>query len=44
MPLSKGKSNKSVSKNIRTLIHEGKKNKQAIAIALSLAGRSRKKK
>ena len=41
MPLKKGKSDKTVSKNISTLFHEGRPQKQAIAIALSLAGRSK---
>lgn len=58
MPLSKGKSDKAVSKNIRTLVGDFEKSgrigtskpasktaaqKQAVAIALQKAGRSRSK-
>lgn len=44
MPLKKGKSKETISKNIKTLIHEGKDPKQAAAIAYSKAGRKKVKK
>jgi hypothetical protein len=43
MPLYKGSSNKTVSKNIKTEIKAGRPQKQAVAIALSVAKRSKKK-
>ena len=42
MPLRKGKSKKVVSGNIRTEMKHGKPQRQAVAIALRVAGLSRK--
>lgn len=44
MPLCKQKTKKCVSKNISTLIHEGRPKKQAIAISLSVTGQTKKPK
>ena len=43
MPLSKGKTSKSVSKNIETLVREGRPQKQAIAISLDIQKKAIKK-
>lgn len=41
MPLLKGSSNKTVSANIRELMDTGRPQKQAVAIALKQAGKSK---
>lgn len=42
MPLKSGSSNKVVSSNIKTEIAHGKPQKQAVAIAMSKAGKSKR--
>lgn len=43
MPLQQGSSKAAISANIATEVREGKPQKQAVAIAFSVAGQSRKK-
>lgn len=43
MPLKKGRSKRTISRNIATEIRAGKPVKQAVAIAYSIAGKSRRR-
>lgn len=43
MLLRKGSSKKTIGKNIKTLVREGKTPRQAAAIAFSKAGKTRKR-
>lgn len=43
MPLKRGKTNKAISSNISKLRKDGHSRKQAVAIALDRAGKSKKR-
>ena len=44
MPHNKGSSKKAVAANISKLRHEGRPQRQAVAIAMNVAGKSRRRK
>ena len=43
MPLKRGSSRKVIAQNIRTEMHAGRPQRQAIAIAMAKAGKARKR-
>lgn len=43
MPLKRGSSRKVISQNIKTEMHAGKPQKQAVAIAMRKAGKARRR-
>jgi hypothetical protein len=43
MPLKKGHSKKTITENIRREMHAGKPQKQAVAIAMNVARKSKRK-
>lgn len=43
MPLKRGSSKKVISSNIREMMHAGRPQKQAVAAAMRMAGKSRGK-
>ena len=43
MPLYRGSSAKTISKNIKAEMHAGKPQKQSVAIAMKMAGKAKKK-
>jgi hypothetical protein len=44
MPLKKGSSKKTISRNISEMMHSGHSRKQSIAAAMKMAGKSKMKK
>jgi hypothetical protein len=44
MPLKRGSSRKTISRNIKTEMHHGRSQKQAIAIAMRKAGKPKPRK
>lgn len=43
MPLKKGSSAKTIAKNIKTEVRAGRSQRQAVAIAMNVAGKSKRR-